>query len=204
MAQVIIHVDPTGPSPIGWAQAAGMPGDTLFAFKKQSGIPFPNIADYYPQVVLKPFTSTAKHAYDIVITDPVGATGIATIPGSVMNDNFGMEVYARNALGQPTRMLAAGRVALNGYAYTQGGPLSPATYEVGPTGATGPQGEVGPKGDTGLPGARGSRWYSGAGAPTAVPDDRVEGDMWLNESNGDVWRWSDATAMWAPFTGTGG
>jgi hypothetical protein len=47
---------------------------------------------------------------------------------------------------------------------------------------------------------RGSRWYTGAGAPAIVPDTRVEGDMYLDESNGDVWRWDGAT--WTAFKGT--
>jgi hypothetical protein len=57
---------------------------------------------------------------------------------------------------------------------------------------------AGPVGDQGV---RGSRWYTGPGAPGAVPDVRVEGDMWLNETNGDVWRWDAGAGTWMAFKG---
>jgi hypothetical protein len=112
-----------------------------------------------------------------------------------MNDRFGIEVYARNSIGQPQRLLAHGRADLNGFGYTTSGPLGPASYPTGPAGA------IGPVGPMGQPGIRGSRWYTAAGPPGVIPDTRVDGDMYLDESNGDVWRWADATATWARFTG---
>ena len=48
---------------------------------------------------------------------------------------------------------------------------------------------------------RGSRWYTGTGAHGVVPDFSIEGDMYLEENNGDVWRWADGT--WTTFTGIG-
>jgi hypothetical protein len=63
-------------------------------------------------------------------------------------------------------------------------------------------GPRGVQGDAGAPGVRGSRWYTGAGAPGIVPDVRIEGDMWLDESTGDVWRWSESTSSWTAFKGT--
>jgi hypothetical protein len=186
MHQAVIYVDPVGPAPIGFAQAAGMPGDIRIDFKTQSNMAYPNVASLYPQLVLRPFTQPSIFAYDIAINDPTGASGIATVPGSVMNDRFSAEVYARNSLGQPQRLLAYGRVDLNGYAYVQSGPLGPASYAQGPAGPAGETGAVGAPGD---PGVRGSRWYTGPGAPSAVPDARVTGDMWLDETTGNVWRW---------------
>ena len=82
MHQAVIHINPVGPAPVGFAQAAGMPGDIRFDFKTQGNLAYPNIAGLYPQLVLRPFTQGAAHAYDIVINDPTGASGIATIPGS--------------------------------------------------------------------------------------------------------------------------
>jgi hypothetical protein len=178
-----------------------MPGDIKFDFKTQGNLAYPNIADLYPQLVLRPFTRAAMHAYDIVINDPTGASGVATVPGVVMNDRFSVEVYARNALGQPQRMLATGRVDLNGYGYVSSGPLGPASYPTGPSGPAGPVGATGAAGAPGDPGIRGSRWYTGPGAPAVVPDVRVDGDMWLDESNGDVWRWSAVTMAWQAFKG---
>ena len=59
----------------------------------------------------------------------------------------------------------------------------------------GAKGDVGATGD---PGVRGSRWYTGAGPPAAVPDPRVVGDMYLDESTADVWRWDGTT--WLGYT----
>jgi hypothetical protein len=203
MHQAIIYVDPVGSTPVGFAQAAGMPGDIRFDFKTQGNLAYPGIVDLYPQLVLKPFTQPQIYAYDIAINDPTGASGIATVPGVVMNDRFGVEVYSRNATGQPQRMLASGRIDLTGSGYMAAGPLGPASYPTGPSGPAGPVGASGAPGAIGAPGVRGSRWYTGAGSPAGlltVPDDRVEGDMWLDESNGDVWRWT-AAAAWSRFRG---
>jgi hypothetical protein len=199
MHHATIYIAPIGPVPIGFAQAAGMPGDIRFDFKTQANIAYPNVASLYPQLVLRPFTQTLVHAYDIVIDDPTGGSGLATVPGVVMNDRFNAEVYSRNATGQPQRMIACGRVELNGSAYISSGPLGPASYPTGPVGPAGPVGAMGPVGPVGDQGIRGSRWYTGVGAPAAVPDVRVDGDMYLNESTGDVYRWDGST--WTAFKG---
>jgi hypothetical protein len=199
MNLVTVYVDPVGASEIGWTQAAGMPGDTTFLFRTPGNVPYAAIAGMSPQLVLKPYTVYNASAYDIAINDPTGAAGIATIPGSVMVDRMRVEIYSRNTTLQPQRMLAVGRVDINGYSYASNTPLSPATYSQGPAGPPGPQGAAGVAGDPGAPGVRGSRWYTGAGAPSGVPDTRIEGDMYLDESSGDVWRWSDGS--WRSFTG---
>lgn len=187
MHHAVIYIDPVGPAPIGFAQAAGMPGDIKFDFKTQSNLAYPNIASLYPQLVLRPFTQYGVKIYDIEINDPTGASGIAKVPGVEMNDRFSIEVYSRLENGQPQRLLACGRADLTGYAYASSGPLGPVSYPEGPAG---PEGPMGAKGDQGL---RGSRWYTGAGAPVDVPDARVPGDMWLDETSGDVWRWDGTT-----------
>ena len=187
MHQAVIYIDPVGAAPIGFAQAAGMPGDIRFDFKTQGNLAYPNVVELHPQLVLRPFTQPYIHAYDIVINDPTGASGIATVPGPVMNDRFNVEVYSRTALGNPTRMLACGRVDMTGWAYMQSGPFGPATVPEGPPGPAGAPGAPGAPGD---PGMRGSRWYTGAGAPDdTIPDERVIGDMYLDETTADVWRW---------------
>lgn len=204
MHHAIIYVDPTGAAPVGFAQAAGMPGDIKFDFKTQGNLAYPGIADMFPQLVLRPFTTHNIFAYDIVINDPTGASGIAAVPAPVMNDRFSIEVYERNSLGQPQRMLAVGRVDLTGYGYYASGPLGPASYPQGPEGPAGPQGPSGARGPVGADGTRGSHWYTGVGDPAVlgmVPDDRVDGDMYLDESNGDVWRWTAATRSWTAFKG---
>jgi hypothetical protein len=201
--QATIHIDPKGVVPVGFTQAAGLPGDIKIDFKTQSNMAYPGIIDLFPQLVLKPYTKQGLYAYDIVINDPTGASGIATIPGGVINDRHNIEVYTRNSIGQPQRMIAAGRIDLTGDAYRSSGPLGPAAYPTGPEGPAGPQGPRGVTGATGDQGERGSHWYTGAGAPGAIPDTRVDGDMYLDETTGDVWRWNAASSTWAAFKGTG-
>jgi hypothetical protein len=196
MHQATIYVNPTLPDNIGFAQAAGQPGDVRFYFKALSGLPYAGIANLNPQLVLRPFTSGVISGYDIDVDDVTGASGLAVIPATVMNDRFNVEVYTRNDQGQPQDMLACGRIDLTGYGYAIYGPLAPASYSTGPAGPAGP---AGPPGVQGAQGVRGSRWYTGPGAPAAVPDARIEGDMWLDESTGDVWRWSGGT--WGAFRG---
>jgi hypothetical protein len=194
---ITIHINPVGPAAMGWTQGAGMPGDIHFIFKALNNAPYPNIAAMYPQLVLRPHTAGHMLAYDIAINDPTGAAGIATIPGYTMNDNFQAEVYERDAIGTPLRMLASGRVSINGHSYVSQGPIGAATIPLGPAG---PQGVRGPIGEQG---ARGSRWYTGAGVPgvAPIPDERVIGDMYLDETNGDVWRWDGPAMMWTRFKG---
>jgi hypothetical protein len=199
MHQATIFVNPTLPDEIGFAQAAGMPGDVRFYFKAPDGLPYVEIADLNPQLVMRPFTSSGAFGYDIAINDVTGASGIATIPGSAMNDRFNIEVYTRDVELRPLDLLACGRIDLTGYGYIKYGPLAPATYSTGPVGPAGP---MGPRGVQGVQGERGSRWYTGAGAPVIVPDVRMEGDMYLDESNGDVWRWSAVSGTWGAFKGT--
>jgi hypothetical protein len=56
----------------------------------------------------------------------------------------------------------------------------------GPTGDTGPTGPTGNTGNTGAPGAAGSVWFNGAGAPSGGTG--VNGDYYLNTTNGDVYQ----------------
>jgi hypothetical protein len=189
-----IFIDPTGTAPIGFAQAAGVPGDIRFNFKTPGNLPFIEIAYLSPQIVLRPFTQPYTHAYDIEIDDPDGASGLAVIPGVVMNDRFNVEIYTRTLLGAPIWMIATGRIDLTGWGYMRSGPLGPASIPAGPVGPAGPEGAMGPEGPAGEQGLRGSRWYTGAGAPSASvpPGERVEGDMYLDELTADVWRWDGA------------
>jgi hypothetical protein len=97
----MIYVNPTMPDQIGFAQAAGLPGDVRFDFKLPTGFPYTAISSLNPQLVLRPFSRYGAFGYDIVVDDVTGASGLATIPGSVMNDRFSVEVYTRNDQGQP-------------------------------------------------------------------------------------------------------
>ena len=43
-------------------------------------------------------------------------------------------------------------------------------------------------GQPGVDGPRGSMWFTGNGDPT-LAGDFIIGDMYLDQSNGNVWRW---------------
>ncbi len=70
------------------------------------------------------------------------------------------------------------------------GPTGP-TGPAGSTGAAGPQGIQGPIGATGGAGAQGVRgtgWFVGSGPPPASIPGQIEGDLYLDQSNGDVYK----------------
>ena len=193
MHQAVIYIDPKGAAPVGFTQAAGMPGDIRVDFKTQGNLAYPGIADLYPQLVLRPFTRPDIHAYDIEINDPTGASGIATVPGYVMNDRFNVEVYARNSIGQPQRMLACGRVDLTGYAYVRLGPARTCQLPTGrrPCGPHWCDRRAGAHRRAGH--ARIALVHAAQGLPASrPPGDRVPGDMYLDETTADVWRWDGA------------
>lgn len=85
------------------------------------------------------------------------------------------------------------------------GPVGP-TGPIGPTGNTGPRGSVGPTGPTGLVGPTGSVWFSGtqidtdgAHVTTEVAIGAKLGDFYLNNTKGEVYRYSqkDGKDVWA-------
>jgi hypothetical protein len=75
---------------------------------------------------------------------------------------------------------------------------------VGPTGPTGPTGSAGAAGSAGAPG---SVWYEGSGAPSSGTG--VNGDYYLNTTNGDVYTkaagaWGSPVGNLTGPTGSGG
>jgi hypothetical protein len=76
------------------------------------------------------------------------------------------------------------------------GPTGP-TGPAGSTGVAGPQGIQGPIGATGGAGAQGVRgtgWFVGSGPPPASIPGQIEGDLYLDQSNGDVYKLGAAPA----------
>lgn len=57
------------------------------------------------------------------------------------------------------------------------------------TNLKGPQGDQGIQGETGATGIRGTKWYSGSGAPGTIPD-AIANDMYLDTDTGDVYQFS--------------
>lgn len=150
-----------------------------------------------PQLALLPRSATGIFSRD------VDSTGRVSIPGPALLDvnGYNLELYQRrpavlpNNPPVPIGLLAKGVLRLEGSAYVSRGPLSPVTFPtvVGPPGPQGPQGgqgEQGLQGKQGIQGEtgkRGSVWTTGSGAPE-VTGSEFSGDMYLDESNGDVWR----------------
>ena len=76
--------------------------------------------------------------------------------------------------------------------WVDGGSIQGPQGIAGPQGPQGLQGEPGPQGLQGVEGPsgpqgnRGTGWFTGSGAPTAVPGS-IPGDLYLDQSNGDVY-----------------
>lgn len=138
------------------------------------------------QLVLAPRSRGGVYPYDMTVYDPTNGISQAKIPGASLTDpsGYNLEIYARE-IGEggvpvPSALLAKGWIALEGSAYNQEGPLNMINVPV----VTGPPGPQGPAG------VRGSQWFTGNGDPTvSVSDSKVNGDMYLDEDTGNVWRY---------------
>jgi hypothetical protein len=137
----------------------------------------------HPQLVLLPRSHGGAMPFDMEI-DIADNSSRALVHGSFLTDlvGYNLELYQREA-GEPpvpVGLLARGHLATEGSAYT------------GNKGALNiiPPVVVGPPGPPGPTGARGSIWFSGAGAPVGIVG-AVEGDMYLDELTGDVSRFEN-------------
>lgn len=90
------------------------------------------------------------------------------------------------------------------------GPVGP-TGATGPAGLTGPAGPQGPAGAAGPPGGagatgpagtRGSMWYVAAGPPTTIAGE-LPGDMYLDNTTGDIYQIDAGTRSWKKVMGEG-
>lgn len=183
---MLITLNPVEPGPLSMRVPTGVDLEADLYFRKLDG----SVVDptpLYPQLVLLPRSDSGAFGYDIVTADAGTGRGHVSVPGINLNDqrDYSLEVYSRDAAGVPKGLLAKGVLRLEGLAYRQMGPLGPMTI---PTVA----GPMGPKGD---PGARGSIWTTGSGAPLAPGG--VDGDMYLDTATGNVWQWSAASGLWA-------
>lgn len=150
-----------------------------------------------PQLMLTARTGGTIFGYDMETYDAVNGIARAFIPGGALTDRNGyaLELYARRAAVEPTdppvpmAMMARGVVVLDGLAYTQLGPFAniPVPVVVGPAGPPGPTGP------------RGSVWTTGVGAPS-ITGGEANGDMYLDEASGDVWRFDGGIWTMGTFT----
>lgn len=127
--------------------------------------------------------ATLTAGANISITNGAGSITIAAASGTVWYSGSGAPGGGTGANGDYYLNTA------NGDVYTKsGGSWSVTGNILGPTGATGATGSTGatgPAGPTGPTGPAGSLWYDGVGAPAGGLG--VDGDYYLNDSNGDVY-----------------
>lgn len=106
-------------------------------------------------------------------------TPSATITGSSPNQTLNL-VLAKGDTGATGNTGATGATGLTGATGPQG--IQGVKGDTGATGATGPTGAAGANGTNGT---NGTKWYEGAGAPSTT---HVDGDFYLNTTNGDVYQ----------------
>ena len=160
-----------------------------------------------PQFVLLPRNSGGVRPFDMTIFDAANGIAGVEVPGSDLQDvdGYGIEIYTRRANDVegnppvPTALAARGHIVLEGSAYGTQGPLRVINVPM-VQGKEGPPGPPGPMGASvaGPTGQRGSKWFTGTGVPI-VPGEVFAGDMYLDEDNGDVYRYDGTTWVRGSF-----
>lgn len=139
-------------------------------------------------------TADAGHAYEVTADGKLYVWSGTQFPADGQGSDF------RGPQGDtgPANSLSIGTVE-NGVtpdATITGTPPSQTlnlTLERGPAGATGGTGDKGDKGSQGVqgvpgdPGVRGSKWFTGSGAPSGISG-ALDGDMYLDTSTGEVYQ----------------
>jgi hypothetical protein len=186
-----IYLNDIEPAPLSLRWPLGIDLDLRVMMRTQRNTPVdPTLA----QFVLLPRSQGGVSPYDMEAFDVANGIARIEVPGSSLTDRCGynIELYARQPNSvpgdppKPVSLAARGVLATQGAAYASTGPLSMINIPV----VTGPPGPIGPTG------VRGSVWTTGAGVPIAT--DALPGDMYLDEANGDVWRYDGA--MWTRGT----
>jgi hypothetical protein len=210
MTDRTIVVNPIEPALLSARVALGVPFDLHLSFRRQDGLTPVDPNTLMSQLALLPRSARQVWAYDVTTSNSYEGTATVSVPGTVLVDpnGYGIELYQRRAALNPTDppvavgLLAKGVLRLEGSAYMQMGPLGMVNIPVvvGPPGPPGLSvtGPAGPIGSPGPSGQRGSIWTTGVGSPGAVGTE-LTGDMYLDESNGDVWRFDGATWMRGTF-----
>lgn len=194
--QRTIHLNPVEPALLSLRTPLGVDLTLDVTMRTQQNAPV-DPTSVLPQLALLPRSLGGVFGYDMAVQDAVNGIVRAKVPGSALVDRHGytLEMYSRRTADNPadppvpTGLIAKGVVVLEGNAYQQMGPFAPIAVPtiVGPQG---PKGDTGATGATGPTGQRGSIWTSGVGVPVATGNE-LPGDMYLDESNGDVYRYEE-------------
>lgn len=195
MLNRVIVINPIEPALLSIRSPLGIALDLGLTFQKQDGSPV-DPDTLKPQIALMPRSSFGVWPFDVTTASSEQGLANVSVPGNVLMDpaGYSIELYARRTADNPanppvpTSMLAKGVLRTEGLAYQQFGPLEMINVPtiVGPPGPAGPPGEAG---------QRGSMWFTGDGDPTETGG-KIDGDMYLNNLNGDVWRFNGNTLMW--------
>jgi len=190
-----IYLSDIEPAPLSLRHPLGVSLDLMLTMRTQRDTPVdPTLA----QFVLLPRSKGGIYAYDMEAYDLANGVARVEINGTAFSDRSGytIEVYSRqpnpSGVGSdppvPVALIAQGTLAMQGLAHQTMGPLGMISV---PTviGPAGPIGATGAEGPTGATGQRGSIWTTGSGDPGYIPGQLV-GDMYLDEVNGDVWRFN--------------
>lgn len=211
--QRAVYLNPVEPTILSLRTPMGVDLDLDITFLKQNSDPVDPFS-LLPQFALLPRSRGGVYAYDVEPI-PGRVAGNVKVPGTALIDTSGysIELYQRRPAQNPvdppvpSGLLAKGVLRLEGSAHQQFGPLGMIAVPVivGPQGQPGPEGPPGIQGEAGADslvpgpqGLRGSIWTTGPGEPVATGNE-IPGDMWLNETNGDVWRFNGSTWMRGTF-----
>jgi hypothetical protein len=182
MIRRTIVVNNVEPAALSMRVPLGVNLDLAVTMKTQRGETIDQTS-FYPQLILLPRSHGGAMPFDMEI-DIADQSSRALVHGSFLTDAVGynLELYQREAGTPPVPvgLLAKGHLATEGSAYTG---FKGALIIIPPT-------VVGPPGPPGPTGVRGSIWFSGLGAPSGIVG-AIEGDMYLDENTGDVWRFEN-------------
>jgi hypothetical protein len=187
------------PAPLSIRHPLGINLDLTIRMTRQNGNPVdPTLA----QFVLLPRSRGGFVPFDMDAIDVANGIAGVEVPGSALTDfaGYGLELYLRKEADDPanppvpTWLAATGVLRTQGSAYQQSS-LAETTLPtvVGPMGPKGDPGDPG-----GPPGQRGSLWFTGTGAPGVI-DGVLPADMYLDEGNGDVYRYDGVTWVRGSF-----
>lgn len=181
-----IVINSVQPATLGLRHPLGVDLDLHLTMKKQDNSP---VDPTLTQFVLLPRSRGGMFPYDMEAYDVANGVARVEVPGTNLTDVSGcsVEVYSRapnDTPGdppKPTGLLARGVIVFEGSGYSSQGPQGMINVPV----------VTGPPGPMGATGQRGSMWFTGSGDPTPLApglSNALDGDMYLDEANGNVWR----------------
>lgn len=197
---MIVYLNTFGePSPLSMRWPTGVALNLTLTFRNQQDEPI-DPTTLNPQLVLMPRSLGGTYAYDVGTYDAVNGIGSVAVPGPVMQDQSGIsvELYWRDPLNVPVKLLATGVILLAGLGYQMPGTLGPMVLPtlVGPTGPEGPEGPEGPLGPVGPEGPVGPPGTVTAVVGPTPPASPSDGVLWYDTGTSTLKVWSALSGSW--------